>query len=82
MTIDAIVTVEDAGEAFSIGHAKESILRARTEKAVITVKRTTEDIKNACNLWESFLENVQIVASIIEAIGDVRHLSVCLQKAA
>ena len=80
MEIDDTVTVEDAGEAFSIGHTKESVLRA--EKAVNIVKQTTEDIKNACNLWESFLEDVQIVALVVEAIGDVRHLSVCFQKAA
>ena len=80
MAIDETVNIEDAEEAFSIGHTKESVLSV--EKAVNTVKRTTGDIKNACNLSGSFLENVQIVAPIIEAIGDVRHLSICLQNAA
>ena len=61
--------IKDAKNALSsLRHPKERVLGVMDG-----LEPTIEGIKNAYELWEPILEKVQIFASVVEGIGDVRH---------
>ena len=49
-------------------------LKKRFRKVMDAVEPTGKDVKSTYELLEPIIENMDILASIIEDIGDVRHL--------
>ena len=67
--MDLAAAVHDAETSLSsIRHLKK-----RFRKAIGAVELTEKDVKSTYELLEPIIENMHVLASIIQDIGDVRH---------
>ena len=75
--VDLASPIEDAGKALS----SLMVPGRHVLGAIGAIEPTEEDVKSAYELWEPILEKVQILASVVEGIGDVRQpLSIELES--